>query len=136
MIINALKKYFDQCPLLSGKCIDVDFLGESSDSFSIDTLPCDPVIKKYASGGSMKQYCFIIAGRKQYGMGRNCDNAAFCEKTAQWIEEKNKLSELPDLGEGKTPQFIEVTASGYMFEENVRSAGYQLQCRLIYTDNV
>lgn len=136
MIINALKKYFDQCPLISGDKVDVDFLGKTSDCYSIDTVPCEPIIKKYASGGSMKQYCFILAGRERYGMGKNCDNAAFYENLAQWIEDKNKNNELPEIGNGKNPQFIEVTASGYMFEEDVQSAGYHLQCRLVYTDDL
>lgn len=134
MIIDGLKKYFNQCPLIQGEKVDVDFLGKDSDSYSIDTVPCDPIVKKYASGGSMKQYCFILAGRERYGMGRNCSNAAFYEKLAAWIEEKNKKGELPEIGVGKTVQFIEVTASGYMFEEDVQSAGYHLQCRLVYTE--
>ena len=49
---------------------------------------------------------------------------------------KNEKNELPFIGNDKTPQSIEVTNSGYMFEEDVLSAGYHLQCRLIYTDNI
>lgn len=136
MIIYGLKKFFDTCPLISGNKLDVDFLGSGSDCYSIDTVPCEPIIKKYASGGSMKQYCFILAGRERYGFEQNCGNAAFYEKLAQWIEEKNEKNELPHIGAGKTPQSLEVTASGYMFEEDVQSAGYHLSCRLIYTDNL
>ena len=84
----------------------------------------------------MKQYCFILAGRKRYGTEKNSNNAAFYEKLSQWIEEKNEKNELPFIGNDKTPQSIEVTNSGYMFEEDVQSAGYHLQCRLIYTDNI
>jgi len=136
MIINSLTEFFNTCPLLSGNKPNVDFLGSACECYSIDTVPCDPVIKKYASGGSLKQYCFILAGRERYGMNKTCDNAAFYERLASWIEDKNSKNELPVLGDGKTPQSIEVTASGYMFEEDVQSAGYHLQCRLIYTDNL
>ena len=136
MIINGLTNYFNQCPLISGDTVDVDFLGSTSDCYSIDTIPCDPIIKKYASGGSMKQYCFILAGRKKYGIEKNCNNSVFYEKLAQWIEDKNSKNELPFIGDEKTPQSIEVTNSGYMFEEDVQSAGYHLQCRLIYTENI
>lgn len=136
MIIDALRDFFNQCPLISGERVDVDFLDSDSESYSIDTVPADPIIKKYASGGSMKQYCFILAGRERYGIGRNCSNAAFYERLAEWLEEKNVKGELPDIGEGKTVQSIEVTASGYMFEEDIQSAGYHLQCRLIYTEKV
>lgn len=136
MIIDALRDFFNQCPLISGEKVDVDFLGSRSDSYSIDTVPCDPVVKKYASGGSMKQYCFILAGRECYGMGKNCENAAFYEKLGEWLEEKNEKNELPDIGEGKTAQSLEVTASGYMFEEDIKSAGYHLQCRLLYTEKI
>ena len=136
MIIDALTDFFNKCPLIAGENVDVDFLGSKSACYSIDTVPCDPVVKKYASGGSVKQYCFILAGRERYGLGRNCGNAAFYEKLAAWIEEKSKKNELPDIGKGKTAQTLEVTASGYMFEEDVQSAGYHLQCRLVYTEEI
>ena len=136
MIINALTDFFNTCPLLSENKLDVDFLGSICECYSIDTVPCDPIIKKYASGGSLKQYCFIFAGREQYGMNKNCDNAAFYERLADWIEDKNSKNELPVLKNGKQSQSLEVTASGYMFEEDVQSAGYHLQFRLVYTDNI
>ncbi len=133
MIIDSLKDFFDQCPLMAGEAVDVDYLGKNSDCYSLDPLPAEPIVKKYAGGGCMKQYAFIIAGRERYGLGKNRDNAAFYERLEAWIEEKNRKGELPDLGKGRTAQMLEVTASGYMFEEDIQSAGYHLQCRLIYT---
>lgn len=136
MIIDALREFFNQCPLISGECVDVDFLGSHEESYSIDTVPSEPIIKRYASGGSVRQYCFMLAGRTGYGGGKNCSNAAFYERLGEWIEEKNAKNELPKIGEGKIAQSIEITASGYMFEEDIKSAGYRMQCRLIYTQGI
>ena len=133
MVIDGLREYFNKCPLIGGEKVDVDVLGKKNSSYSIDTVPCDPIIKRYAGGGCMKQYCFVLSGRERYGMGKNCSNAAFYEKLADWIESTNERGELPDIGDGKTSQFIEVTSSGYMFEEDIQSAGYRLQGRLVYT---
>ena len=131
MIIEALKDFFEGCPLVNGGNVAVDFLDKTPLSLSINPEPCEPVIKRYTFGGSLRQYCFRLAVRLQYGTGYD---AGFLERLAEWIEEKNRLSELPELQHGKTVQGLEIIKSGHMFEENIHTAGCSMQCRLIYTD--
>ena len=134
MIIDSIKEYFELCPLIKKGRIQIDFLDRKTAWYTIDAIPCDPILKRYATGGSMKQFCFVFAGREGYRSDLNGKNADFYEKLAEWIEQENQKGHLPDLGTEKTAQRMEVVSSGYLFEENINDARYQLQCRLIYTE--
>lgn len=134
MIIDRLKEFFCQYPDFSEP--RVDFLGEDNYSFSINPVPCESVIKTYRDGGSMKQYCFILAVRLGYGKTPAQENIGILERFAEWIEKKSRLGELPVLGEGKTAQRLEVTESGAMKNEDIHSAEYNIKCRLVYTESV
>lgn len=134
MIIDAMQAYFEQCPLLKRGRVQIDFLDKKTAWYTIDAIPCDPVVKKYATGGSMKQFCFVFAGREGYRRDTSRENAVFYEDLTAWIEQQNQAGNLPKLGAGKTAQRLEVISSGYLYEENVNDARYQLQCRLVYTE--
>ena len=133
MITDRLKEFFCQYPEFSEP--GVDFLGADNYSISINPIPCEPLIKSYRDGGSMKQYCFILAIRLGYGKALAEGNAGVLERFAEWIEKKSRLGEVPVLDGGKTAQSIEVTQIGVMAEENVHSAEYNIKCRLVYTES-
>ena len=66
-IIESIRTFFLTCPFLHDGRVNVDYLGEEM-SYSIDPLPCDPVIQKYVDGGKKKQYQLLpgasgVAGR-------------------------------------------------------------------------
>lgn len=134
MIIDSIKTYFESCPLIKKGRIQIDFLDKKTAWYTIDIMPCDPVVKRYATGGSLKQFCFVFAGREGYRSDLNRQNAAFYEKLAAWITGENEKGNLPELGTGKTAQRMEVISSGYLYAENVNDARYQMQCRLTYTE--
>lgn len=130
-MIQELRQYFAQCPLLSGTDVNVDYLGEDEGSFTIEALPTEPVVKRYYTGGSLRQYCFAISLRKNYGAtpSENMENETLCESLAEWVEN----AQLPILSGNKTAQSITVTSGGYLFDESVNYAGYRISFRLLYT---
>lgn len=132
MIIEGLKEYFAACPIFDGKNVNVDILDRTPMSVSIKTLECVPIIKRYADGGSMKQYCFILTFRGK--STPNGENAKLCERLARWLEEKNENGDFPEIGDGKTVQKIEVTRNGKMTGDNMHSTEYEMRCRLVYTE--
>lgn len=134
-MIKELHEFFTRCPLLEGAELDVDYLGADGGSFTIETVPCEPVIKRYYTGGSLRQYCFLLALRRPYSMSpaENIENEMLCEKLAAWAEECGENAALPELGGGKTAQRLEVTSGGYMFDEAANHARYQIGFRLTYT---
>lgn len=135
MIIKAIKDFFGTCPLLSGGYIGVDYLGAEAGEYVIEPLPCNQIMKKYVGGGTLKRYDFVFASRRHYSeeIRRTIENCGLLEKLSEWIEAQSELNILPELPEGSSAQWIEVTSSGYLFsDDGNNTAVYQMQCRLVY----
>lgn len=140
MIVDAIREYILTCPYLNefAKGINVDYLGAEVDSYSIEETPCNPIIKKYIDGSSVKQFEFIFASRESYGpeVLQNIENCGFYEHFANWIEEQNRDMNYPKLKDGIRVQKIECTSTGYAYQTGVDCARYQIQLRLIYYKNL
>lgn len=133
-VIESVRKWLKEYPGLSGR-LDVDFLSEKADTYSIDTIPSEEVIKRYKGGGCVKQFQFAISSRRFYDQNikQNVENLKFFEDLTSWVEEQAKARNLPKMGEGKTALKIVVTSTAYPFiVSEDGKARYQLQMRLEY----
>lgn len=133
-MIQGIVDYVTACPLLAKGYIRVDSLGARPIEYGIATLPCDPVIKRYTDGSSMRQYLFAVTSREYYSvdMIQNIRNSEFYEELADWFEDQNKTGNFPVLGPGKTVQKMELVTSGYLFSTDRKTARYQLEIRCKY----
>lgn len=133
-IIDALEKYFIGCELLKDGALRVDYLGEKPVEYTIEVLPCDPVVKRYLGGSTVRQYLFAFGSREFYSQERlqNIQNSAFYERLADWVETKSMSGVLPELPDGMEAQRLEVVSSGYLFDGSMTNARYQIQLRLLY----
>lgn len=133
-IIDALEKYFIGCELLKDGALRVDYLGEKPVEYTIEVLPCDPVVKRYLGGSTVRQYLFAFGSREFYSQERlqNIQNSAFYERLADWVETKSMSGVLPELPDGMEAQQLEVLSSGYLFDGSMTNARYQIQLRLLY----
>lgn len=133
-IIDALEKYFIGCELLKDGALRVDYLGEKPVEYTIEVLPCDPVVKRYLGGSTVRQYLFAFGSREFYSQERlqNIQNSAFYELLADWVETRSMSGILPELPDGIEAQQLEVVSSGYLFDGSMTNARYQIQLRLLY----
>jgi hypothetical protein len=133
-IIDALEKYFIGCELLKDGALRVDYLGEKPVEYTIEVLPCDPVVKRYLGGSTVRQYLFTFGSREFYSQERlqNIQNSAFYERLADWVETRSMSGVLPELPDGMEAQQLEVVSSGYLFDGSMTNARYQIQLRLLY----
>lgn len=133
-IIDALEKYFTGCELLKDGALRVDYLGEKPVEYTIEVLPCDPVVKRYLGGSTVRQYLFAFGSREFYSQERlqNIQNSAFYELLADWVETRSMSGILPELPDGMEAQQLEVVSSGYLFDGSMTNARYQIQLRLLY----
>ena len=133
-IIDALEKYFIGCELLKDGALRVDYLGEKPVEYTIEVLPCDPVVKRYLGGSTVRQYLFAFGSREFYSQERlqNIQNSTFYERLADWVETKSMSGVLPELPDGMEAQQLEVVSSGYLFDGSMTNARYQIQLRLLY----
>ena len=133
-IIDALEKYFIGCELLKDGALRVDYLGEKPVEYTIEVLPCDPVVKRYLGGSTVRQYLFAFGSREFYSQERlqNIQNSAFYELLADWVETRSMSGILPELPDGMEAQQLEVVSSGYLFDGSMTNARYQIQLGLLY----
>lgn len=138
MIINALRNYIRTCPHLdtfnNAIRININYLEPNTDTYSIEEVPIEPILKRYINGDSIRQYAFIFTSREPYGIDvlQNIDNSGFYERFADWIENQNYNEIFPLLDNGLEPLEIKVTSTGYAFAVTDDTAQFQIQLRLKY----
>jgi hypothetical protein len=133
-VIQSIRDFINDCPLLKDGCLNVDRLGSEAIEYTIDTTPCEPILKKYVDGSSLRQIEFVFASRELYGSDilQNLANSDFYEKFADWIESQNNLRSFPVLEEFRKSQKLETITNGYIYDTGDNSARYQIQLKLTY----
>lgn len=133
-MVEAVRGYFENCPYILGT-VNINCLGESFPSYSIDTLPADTVIKKYCDGGSLCQLKFNLSLRDAYdeNVAENSRVSEELEAISSWVYAKNLQKELPICtDEGIEVFSLEITSGAYLVESTVDSARWQMGLRLLY----
>lgn len=135
-IIEGLAEYFLNCPLLKDGYFHVDFLGADPVEYTLEVMTCDPIVKTYVNGDVLKRYLFAFSSREYYSADRiqNIGNIAFYEELSDWIEGQNRAEVFPEMPGGKYPEELRAVSSGYLFDESMESARYQIQIELIYRE--
>lgn len=136
-LIDSIRTFITTCPFMQDWRVNVDYLGDAME-YSIDPLPCDPVILKYVDGGSKKQFQFAFTSKEEYDQDAriNIENSGFYQQLDEWLESKSFAGELPALEAGKSPVRIETMNSGYLYDVDGENARYRIECRLIYIQEV
>ena len=139
-VTKSLQQYFLTFPGLSGKRLNIDCLTAKTDSYSIDSVPSETVMKRYIDGTAVKRHLFVISSRCFYSSDQQQqeENIAFFDALSEWLEEQEILGLLPDLGEKKTARKITVLSSAYplIVDDGGETARYQIQLELIYLQEV
>ena len=133
-VMQCIQKWLKTYSGLSGR-LDVDFLDEKVETYSVDTIPCEEILKRYKDGGTRKQFQFAVSSRMFYeqNIKNNLGNLQFFEDLTAWVEEKARARELPAMDKGRTAQKIVVTSTAYPFiVSEDGKARYQIQMRLEY----
>ena len=136
-LIDIVRLYILTCPFLSDGRVNVDYIGTDM-GYSIDPLPCDPIIQRYMDGGAKKQFQFAFSSQEEYDQEAriNIENSGFFQSFEEWLEQQSFNGNLPELGEKKNPISIETLNSGYLYDMNGENAKYRIECRLIYAQEV
>lgn len=133
-MIKAIKDYIKTCPLIKGNAINVNYLGDKPVRYTVDCVPCNPVIKRYIDGGTQRQCIVVFASKEHYGEDVPGQEAVtkFFDEFSLWIEENNKNKVFPDFGKNLRAGNVSVTSSGYLYDVSGQSARYQMSIKFIY----
>lgn len=136
-IIEKIKETINSCPLIDGNRINVNYI-RTDMTYSLDPLPCDPVLARYVDGGAKKQYQFALMSKEEYDedVRINIENSGFYEAFEDWLERLNNSDNLPELGDGKSALQFETLNKGYLYDIDGNKAKYRIECRLIYSQEV
>lgn len=138
-VIEYIRDVIKTCPLLEeGKRVNVDYIGQSM-SYSIDALPCNPIIETYVDGGTKKQFQFAFTSKEEYDEDArvNIENSGFFESFEEWLQKLgNWKNPLPDMEVKKLPIKFETLNKGYLYDVEEHLARYRIECRLIYCQEV
>lgn len=136
-IIESIRDYISSCPFLEGGRVNVDYIGTEM-SYSVDPLPCDPIVQQYTDGGAKKQYQFALTSKEEYDEDArvNIENSDFYQEFEDWLEQQNILDNLPKLPVKKMPIKFETLNKGYLYDIDGQLAKYRIECRLLYTQEV
>lgn len=139
LIIESVRNFIKKCPQIKtfddAISININYLNEKLDTYSIEEVPVNPIVKRYVGGSTLRQKVFIFCSRNSYSedVFNNINNSGFYEEFAEWIEEMNNKGELPELEGNKEAQKIEIITNGYAFATEVDKARYQIEFRLTYS---
>lgn len=136
-IIESIREYISKldCMKTYENAINVNYLDGETDSFSIEEIPCEPVVKHYVDGSSIRQYQFVFCSREPYGAEilQNIENSTFYEDFANEIEQKNNKGILPSVDGVRS---LEITSTAYTVEVTEDTAMYQINLNFKYLKGV
>lgn len=135
-ILASIQTYInDYGSLESNAPVLIDFLGSQPTQYAIVPLPGARIIEKYINGGSLREFPFAFQSVESTADDTSrLANNEFYEAFADWLETQTEAGNFPSLGTGKTPELIEATMAGYLFEQGEsETAVYQITCKLQYS---
>ncbi|CAI3674690.1 Chloramphenicol resistance protein [Clostridium neonatale] len=134
-IIEAIRDYISKLDCMSTfeNAINVNYLAGEYDNFSIEEIPCNPIIKRYLDGTAIRQFQFVFCSREPYSAKvlLNIENSTFYEDFADEIESKNNEGILPLLENGEALK-IEVISSAYTVNTEEDTSMYQINLNFKY----
>jgi len=130
-VTKAIRDYLLTCPYLNQEKISIDYLGSDANEYSIEKVSCEPIIKQYVDGSTIRQYQFALTSIRNYGDNdnTNMENQDFYELFEQWIGRQNNLNNFPDI-EGVYA--IEIIQDSSLITKETNLAKYQIQLRVLY----
>lgn len=134
-IIESIRDFIAQCPFLDEYAsLLVDRLEDDVSAYSIEPVPCKPIVKTYLDGTTLRRYEFHLASREAYTQEvlDQINNSAFYERFAQWLELCSRRNILPALNGERLSTKIEALTPGYIATADETKARYVIQCALTY----
>lgn len=117
--IELIKEFIETCPYLKSGKVNVDYIKDEPQSYSIEETPATTVLMQFADGGVRKQILFNFSIQANFSVLENIKNSKFCDDFTEWIEIQNNKGNLPKmngidwikcLGRGTILQTTETTA--------------------------
>lgn len=135
MIIDKIIEFINQCPYLDDLVsIKADFCNEDAISYCVETSSSSRVLETYIDGSKVLKLPFVFSSKEimsDYD-DTNVENMLFYENFGNWVEEQNKIGNLPALEDDLSSISIEVVSHGYVVQSEADRGRYEIQLKLEY----
>ena len=95
--IEEIRDFIEKCPLLKKGKVNVDYIKDKPQSYSVDETPIETILNSFTDGGSRRQIQFNFSIHASFNILENIKNSKFCDDFLDWIEEQDKKDNLPDI---------------------------------------
>lgn len=130
--IELIKEFIETCPYLKNGKVNVDYIKDKPQSYSIDETPVDPVLQNFSDGGRRLQIQFDFSIQSNFSVLENIKNSKFCDDFTDWIYEQNKKENLPKI-EGAV--WIKCLGRGTILQTTEATAIYVIPMQVAYDED-
>lgn len=134
-MLDTIKTFLEEnCPCLSGKRLSVNFLAEQPGALGLTAVSCKPVVQKYADGGALRQFQFVLSFRVPFDDDAEdaLASQALMDGITEFLEKASAQGVLPALSEGNIPRGFSVIEQCAPLSNNTKTARLQATCSLLY----
>ena len=130
--MELIKEFIETCPYLKNGQVNVDYIKDKPQSYSIDETPVDPVLQNFLDGGRRLQIQFDFSIQANFSVLENIKNSKFCDDFTDWIYEQNKQENLPKI-DGAV--WIKCLGRGTILQTTDSTAIYVIPMQLAYEED-
>jgi hypothetical protein len=130
--MELIKEFIETCPYLKNGQVNVDYIKDKPQSYSIDETPVDPVLQNFSDGGRRLQIQFDFSIQASFSALENIKNSKFCDDFTDWIYEQNKKENLPKI-DGAV--WIKCLGRGTILQTTDSTAIYVIPMQLAYEED-
>lgn len=130
--MELIKEFIETCPYLKNGQVNVDYIKDKPQSYSIDETPVDPVLQNFSDGGRRLQIQFDFSIQASFSALENIKNSKFCDDFTDWIYEQNKKENLPKI-DGAV--WIKCLGRGTILQTTETTAIYVIPMQVVYEED-
>ena len=130
--IELIRDFIQTCPYLKNGKVNVDYIKDKAQSYSIDETPVDPVLQNFLDGGRRLQIQFDFSIQANFSVLENIKNSKFCDDFTDWIYEQNKQENLPKI-DGAV--WIKCLGRGTILQTTDSTAIYVIPIQVAYEED-
>ena len=130
--IELIRDFIQTCPYLKNGKVNVDYIKDKAQSYSIDETASTTILARFADGGTRNQILFDFSIQANFSVLENIKNSKFCDDFTNWIKEQEKIGNLPQI-DGIC--WIRCTGRGTILQTTETTAIYVIPMQVVYEED-
>lgn len=130
--IELIRDFIQTCPYLKNGKVNVDYIKDKAQSYSIDETASTTILARFADGGTRNQILFDFSIQANFSVLENIKNSKFCDDFTNWIKEQDKIGNLPQI-DGIC--WIRCTGRGTILQTTETTAIYVIPMQVVYDED-